>query len=153
MPRCGHSQERSSDQTPSIVLTCTSQEPSPSSSRAYSPRPYRDLDVEVGLFDYPSWPDRPHNGVFGDQLARLVDQNAQQIDCPRAQFDWNGRAVFVKPEQEAAPAIEAKTREKQHVSRSIPVHGRLQPSWHDPSLMTAYYAYARRQILSTMRAP
>src|SRR5215207_1230947 len=30
-------QERSSDQNPSMVLTCTSQKPSPSSSRAYSP--------------------------------------------------------------------------------------------------------------------
>src|SRR5215211_3809781 len=33
MPRCGRSQERSSDQNPSMVLTCTSQKPSPSSSR------------------------------------------------------------------------------------------------------------------------
>lgn len=37
MPRCGLSQDRSKDQNPSIVLTCTSQNPSPSSSRAYSP--------------------------------------------------------------------------------------------------------------------
>src|SRR5690348_13581892 len=33
MPRCGRSQERSSDQKPSMVLTCTSQNPSPPSSR------------------------------------------------------------------------------------------------------------------------
>src|SRR3982751_6538095 len=38
MPRWGRSQERSSDQKPSAVLTCTSQKLSPSSSRAYSPR-------------------------------------------------------------------------------------------------------------------
>jgi hypothetical protein len=31
MPRCGHSQRRKSDQKPSIVCTCTAQEPSPSS--------------------------------------------------------------------------------------------------------------------------
>src|SRR3954469_3152129 len=37
-PRCGRSQERSEDHRPSIVLTCTSQKPSPSSSRAHSPR-------------------------------------------------------------------------------------------------------------------
>ena len=37
IPRWGRSQERSSDQNPSSVLTCTSQNPSPSSSRAYSP--------------------------------------------------------------------------------------------------------------------
>lgn len=37
MPLCGRSQERRSDQKPSIVLTWTSQNPSPSSSRAYSP--------------------------------------------------------------------------------------------------------------------
>lgn len=36
-PRCGRSQERSSDQKPSIVFEWTSQKPSPSSSRAYSP--------------------------------------------------------------------------------------------------------------------
>src|SRR5262249_23157729 len=36
-PRCGRSQLRSSDQNPSIVLTWTSQDPSPSSSRANSP--------------------------------------------------------------------------------------------------------------------
>src|SRR3954453_3021818 len=36
-PGCGRSQERSRDQKPSMVLTCTSQNPSPSSSRAYSP--------------------------------------------------------------------------------------------------------------------
>src|SRR5689334_6738234 len=41
MPRCGRSQERSSDQKPSMVLTCTSQKPSPSSSRAYSPRAWQ----------------------------------------------------------------------------------------------------------------
>src|SRR5215210_4459483 len=29
MPRCGRSQERSKDQNPSMVLTCTSQKPSP----------------------------------------------------------------------------------------------------------------------------
>src|SRR3954464_12323476 len=40
-PRCGRSQERSSDQKPSAVLTCTSQNPSPSSSRAYSPRAWQ----------------------------------------------------------------------------------------------------------------
>src|SRR3954463_2578147 len=40
-PRCGRSQERSSDQKPSAVLTWTSQKPSPSSSRAYSPRPWQ----------------------------------------------------------------------------------------------------------------
>src|SRR5215217_4135508 len=38
MPRCGRSHERSGDQKPSMVLTWTSQKPSPSSSRAYSPR-------------------------------------------------------------------------------------------------------------------
>src|SRR4051812_36631231 len=38
MPRWGRSQERSSDQKPSAVLTWTLQKPSPSSSRAYSPR-------------------------------------------------------------------------------------------------------------------
>src|SRR3954471_23249209 len=43
MPRCGRSQERSSDQNPSMVLTCTSQNPSPSSSRAYSPRPWQPM--------------------------------------------------------------------------------------------------------------
>ena len=37
MPRWGRSQLRNNDQTPSIVLTCTSWKPSPSSSRAYSP--------------------------------------------------------------------------------------------------------------------
>ena len=36
IPRCGRSQLRRRDQKPSIVLTCTSQNPSPSSSRAYS---------------------------------------------------------------------------------------------------------------------
>src|SRR3982751_1583915 len=41
MPRCGRSQERSRDQKPSMVLTCTSQKPSPSSSRAYSPRAWQ----------------------------------------------------------------------------------------------------------------
>src|SRR5271166_5302984 len=41
MPRCGRSQERSSDQKPSIVLTWTSQKPSPSSSRAYSLRAWQ----------------------------------------------------------------------------------------------------------------
>src|SRR5262245_30721965 len=37
IPRCGRSQLRNNDQNPSIVLTCTSQKPSPSSSRANSP--------------------------------------------------------------------------------------------------------------------
>src|SRR4051794_30996335 len=37
IPRCGRSQLRSNDQNPSSVLTCTSQNPSPSSSRANSP--------------------------------------------------------------------------------------------------------------------
>ena len=37
-PRCGRSQLRNKDQAPSIVFTCTSWKPSPSSSRAYSPR-------------------------------------------------------------------------------------------------------------------
>ena len=41
MPRCGRSQERSKDHVPSIVLTWISQKPSPSSSRAYSPRPWQ----------------------------------------------------------------------------------------------------------------
>src|SRR5215207_8272623 len=41
MPRCGRSQERRRDQNPSMVLTCTSQTPAPSSSRAYSPRPWQ----------------------------------------------------------------------------------------------------------------
>src|SRR4051812_2505901 len=41
MPRCGRSQERSNDHVPSIVLTWISQKPSPSSSRAYSPRPWQ----------------------------------------------------------------------------------------------------------------
>src|SRR4051794_38169238 len=36
MPRCGRSQKRSSDQKPSIVLTCTSQKPSPSSSGVFA---------------------------------------------------------------------------------------------------------------------
>lgn len=43
IPRCGRSQLRKSDQKPSMVLTCTSQKPSPSSSRAYSPRPWLTL--------------------------------------------------------------------------------------------------------------
>src|SRR5262249_7290985 len=37
IPRCGRSQDRSSDQNPSSVLTWTSQNPSPSSTRANSP--------------------------------------------------------------------------------------------------------------------
>jgi hypothetical protein len=37
IPRWGRSHDRSSDQNPSTVLTCTSQKPSPSSSRANSP--------------------------------------------------------------------------------------------------------------------
>jgi hypothetical protein len=37
IPRCGRSRDRGSDQDPSIVLTCTSLNPSPSSSRANSP--------------------------------------------------------------------------------------------------------------------
>jgi len=41
MPRCGRNQERSSDQKHSRVLTCTSQKPSPSSSRAYSLRAWQ----------------------------------------------------------------------------------------------------------------
>src|SRR3954468_24727818 len=41
MPRCGRSQERSKDHVPSIVLTWISQKPSPSSSRAYSPRAWQ----------------------------------------------------------------------------------------------------------------
>src|SRR3954465_12750670 len=41
MPRCGRSQERNKDQRPSAVLTWTSQKPSPSSSRAYSPRAWQ----------------------------------------------------------------------------------------------------------------
>src|SRR5713101_4843744 len=40
MPRCGRSQLRKRDQNPSMVFTWTSQKPSPSSSRAYSPRPW-----------------------------------------------------------------------------------------------------------------
>jgi hypothetical protein len=43
MPRCGRSQLRNSDQKPSIVFTWTSQKPSPSSSRVYSPRPWLTL--------------------------------------------------------------------------------------------------------------
>jgi len=39
--RCGRSQERSRDRRPSTVLTWTSQKPSPSSSRAYSLRPWQ----------------------------------------------------------------------------------------------------------------
>src|SRR5262245_43845998 len=39
IPRCGRSQLRKSDQNPSMVLTWTSHKPSPSSSRANSPRP------------------------------------------------------------------------------------------------------------------
>src|SRR3954447_13593357 len=41
MPRYGRSQERSKDHVPSIVLTWISQKPSPSSSRAYSPRAWQ----------------------------------------------------------------------------------------------------------------
>ena len=41
IPRCGRSQERSKDHVPSIVLTWISQKPSPSSSRAYSPRAWQ----------------------------------------------------------------------------------------------------------------
>src|SRR3954465_11542552 len=51
MPRCGRSQERSRDQKPSMVLTCTSQKPSPSSSRAYSPLSVADALVLVA----PGW--------------------------------------------------------------------------------------------------
>ena len=41
MPRCGRNHERSRDQKPSSVLTWTSQNPSPSSSRAYSPQAWQ----------------------------------------------------------------------------------------------------------------
>src|SRR6476619_5821140 len=41
IPRCGQSQERSRDHVPSMVLTWISQKPSPSSSRAYSPRAWQ----------------------------------------------------------------------------------------------------------------
>jgi len=40
MPRWGRSQLRHSDQKPSIVYPWTSHKPSPSSSRAYAPRPW-----------------------------------------------------------------------------------------------------------------
>src|SRR3954453_7879727 len=71
MPRCGRSQERSSDQTPSMVLTWTSQ--NPSSSRAYSPRPW--LTV--------LWP-KPHSGKTPirqpaiDRVLVGVDQAAER---------------------------------------------------------------------------
>src|SRR5262245_13545743 len=48
MPRWGRSQLRNSDQNPSMVCTWTSPKPSPSSSRAYSPRPWLTL-----LWSYP----------------------------------------------------------------------------------------------------
>jgi|RhiMetdeSRZDD1v2_1073273.scaffolds.fasta_scaffold151112_2 hypothetical protein len=47
MPRCGRSQLQKSDRKPSMVFTCTSQKPSPSSSRAYSPRPWLTLSLNV----------------------------------------------------------------------------------------------------------
>src|SRR5215212_10103559 len=47
MPRCGRSQERSNDQKPSMVLTWTSQKPSPSSSAGVLAPPVADGLVSV----------------------------------------------------------------------------------------------------------
>ena len=54
MPRWGRNQLRRRDQNPSIVFTCTSQKPSPSSSRAYSPELWFTL-----LCPYPHCSSRP----------------------------------------------------------------------------------------------
>ena len=46
-PLCGRSQDLNRDQKPSIVLTWTSQNPSPSSSRANSPAEFEQQWLEI----------------------------------------------------------------------------------------------------------
>jgi hypothetical protein len=90
MPRCGRSQLRKRDQTPSIVFTGPSPQPSPSSARAYSPRPWgatrmsispgTQAGINAGLIRIPKRPWR--HGVFDERLTGLWLHLRQQGDDP-----------------------------------------------------------------------
>jgi filamentous hemagglutinin family protein len=99
MPRCGRSQERSSDQTPSSVLTWTSQKPSPSSSRAFAaPAALRAAaevatDGTLGPRATLAGPDVEIGVDLGQVRGRNLFHSFQRFDV-----ETGGRATFTGPD-------------------------------------------------------
>jgi hypothetical protein len=42
----------------------------------------RDVDVDINLLDYQSYPDADHDLIFGNDLALCGDEQAQNVECP-----------------------------------------------------------------------
>src|SRR5215471_13918960 len=87
MPRCGRSQLRKSDQNPSIVFTCTSQKPSPSSSRANSLSMIDTLmtiapglQAGINAVRVRIHTCARYDGIFNERLDRLLLHIGQEID-------------------------------------------------------------------------
>ena len=110
------------------------------------PAQRRYLHRQVTVLDDSSWPDGGDDLVLRDDLARLFDQHAQNVERARADRDWLKRAGTIAPEQPAATPVEAEVLESKNRRRSEPLHARSPAAASEPC------AAATWGVISTLHA-
>jgi len=83
----------------------------------------RNLHRQIAGLDHRSGPDSGDDLVLGDDLARRLDQYAQNVERARADRDRDEGADVIAPIEAAAP-VEAEVLEQKNLRRSEPLHAR-----------------------------
>jgi hypothetical protein len=83
---------------------------------------YGHLNVEIAIFDRGSGPDRGNNLGSRDELARPLDQHAENVEGARTHRQRHENAALVSSEQNADPPFETELAEKPDIGRGRCVH-------------------------------
>ena len=87
-----------------------------------------DLDVEVAVFDYRSWPDGLDDLVSRDELARAIDQQPENVERAPADGYRRENTLLIPPGQNTAAPVEAETLEQGNNGRGECIHTPRLPS-------------------------
>jgi hypothetical protein len=71
-----------------------------------------DLDVEVAVFDYCSWPDGLDDLVSRDEVAGAIDQQPENVEPAPADGYRRENTLLIPPGQNIAAPVEAETLEQ-----------------------------------------
>jgi hypothetical protein len=87
-----------------------------------NPAKYRDLHVEIAVFDRGSRPDRSDDLGPRDEFSWPLDQHAENVERARTHYQWSKNTALIPAKQDADPPVETKLPEKADIRRGRCVH-------------------------------